>query len=301
MEASAMPLSSKPRAPKNFNDDQKVDEYNFRLAQYEEDLQNVNLSVALAGTSHETRIQSAVGYLDQIVRNIVAGDAVYKLSEVHLFVSDPGLSRKNSIILLPSYRDEAFETSDDYKTFASLVGTDFGTCSDLLSSLMDSHKSFSAAVPAIISAGLATGKIMPGDKDRLTSLWTTWVKGVGWAKCRMSMTNRPSLASWNGWPWEADQIMARCLMGGLPAAASSIITTDTSLMPYEAIIEDPDLAFPLWHFESGPLDVSDVLLKARVATQALMDEDEEKGAGVKTKPAKKPKASKPKAKKPRHE
>jgi len=55
----------------------------------------------------------------------------------------------------------------------------------------------------------------------------------------------------------------------------------------------------LWHFESGPLDVSDVLRKARVATQALMDEDEEKGA-VKTKPAKKPKASKPKAKKPRH-
>jgi len=294
-------MPSKPRPPKNLNDDQKVDEYNFRFEQYENEMQTLANTASLSGTHKESRVQSATEYLQQIVNNIIEGDAVYKLSEMHLFVSDPDLIRKDSIVLLPSY-ERGFEKSDDYKVFESLVGSDYGSGSDLLASLMDSHASFAAAVPAIVSAGIAKGKISPGDKDRLTSLWRTWVKGVSWAKCKMSMTNRPSLGSWDGWPWEANQVMARCLMRETPQAASAIITTDISLMPYVMCVEDPELAFPLWHFESGPVDVSAVLRKALLATQALIDEDNE-AKSAKSKPAKRKAdaaVKKAKAKKPRH-
>jgi hypothetical protein len=87
-----------------------------------------------------------------------------------------------------------------------------------------------------------------------------------------------------------------------PQAASAIITTDISLMPYVMCVDDPELAFPLWHFETGPVDVSAVLRKALLATQALIDEDNE-SKSAKSKPAKRKAdaaVKKAKAKKPRY-
>jgi hypothetical protein len=67
-----------------------------------------------------------------------------------------------------------------------------------------SRASLAALLPA-----LAADALSPEDAERLLPLFRTWVGRTRLVKCAMSDTNRPSLASWKGWPWDLDRVMHR--------------------------------------------------------------------------------------------
>ena len=63
------------------------------------------------------------------------------------------------------------------------------------------------------------------DTDRLKRKFRAWLAGVTWGKTYLSPTNRPSLASWDGHPWDADHIMSHSdcgLLGGEVSTASPL-------------------------------------------------------------------------------
>ena len=55
---------------------------------------------------------------------------------------------------------------------------------------MHSEASLAASVPALVNYAIACGLVDEGSRARLLQLWGIWLKGVGWAKCTMSHTNR---------------------------------------------------------------------------------------------------------------
>ena len=64
-------------------------------------------------------------------------------------------------------------------------------------------------LPWQVAAGVAEGLVPAAEAARLGKLYQAWMKGVGWGKCQMTATNRPSLGSWNGWPCGAGLIAPR--------------------------------------------------------------------------------------------
>ena len=65
-----------------------------------------------------------------------------------------------------------------------------GCASRYLQSLMQSEASLAASVLALVDYAIACGLADEGRRARLMQLWGIWLKGVGWAKCTMSHTNR---------------------------------------------------------------------------------------------------------------
>lgn len=168
------------------------------------------------------------------------------------------MSATNSVLLLPDFAK--LEHTLDYRLFLSLVQDECMMTTDVLSQLMCTRKDFVAAVPDLVADAMRRDKISSASEaKRLTELWSTWMAGVGWAKCKMSMTNRPSLGSWKGFPWEEESVMTRCLYRGLPAAAIKALATDGSCLPWPMVVEHPDLSQVLWSSETGAADVSAVV------------------------------------------
>ena len=109
-----------------------------------------------------------------------------------------GLS-KGAIVVLVN-KDGHTETSDG-KKLAELCGDELFGASDLLGNFIGRAGGLSKAMPDIVQAGVREGIVPAADAARLSKKFAGWMKGVGWGKCQLSHTNRPSLGSWNGWPW----------------------------------------------------------------------------------------------------
>ena len=123
------------------------------------------------------------------------------------------------------------------------------------------YKSPEAAVPALIAEGVKDGIVPAADTKRLTELFQVWFKGVTWAKCQLSSTNRPSLGSWNGWPWDEQNVSERSLSRGL---VGTNVQIHYQIWPYEEAFH-PDL-FPyvlqLWTSSAGRTDDIDTKIRA---------------------------------------
>ena len=88
--------------------------------------------------------------------------------------------------------------------------------SDLLASLESRYPSVAAAMPALVDAAVRRGQVDRGRSRRLTELYTSWMSDTPWSRTVMTHTNRPSLASWDGWPWDAMCVAdSDCLQRGV--------------------------------------------------------------------------------------
>ena len=82
---------------------------------------------------------------------------------------------------------------------------------DTLEQLEHTHSSgpVSACMPQLAQLCAAEGRIPQKDAAQLGQIFGIYMKGVRWDKMRMTASNRPSLASWQGWPWEWNVILPR--------------------------------------------------------------------------------------------
>ena len=125
-------------------------------------------------------------------------------------------------------------------------------------------------MPAIVQAGVSEGVIPKAEAARLTTLFSGWMKGVSWGKCVLSHTNRPSLGSWQGWPWDAgDTLAQRALSVGLKGKALQVICQWST--PEQIYGEgDPMLGLfiPVWSQEKGAIADPTAAVQEAVAAYA---------------------------------
>ena len=101
--------------------------------------------------------------------------------------------------------------SPDFKIFEKLCGGEDNFSGDGENLLLECQggKDVAGAVDPMLREAVRRKIIKSSDVDRLAVKFKSWMKGVNWKKTRMSASNRPSLGSWNGWPWESYNIMER--------------------------------------------------------------------------------------------
>lgn len=73
-------------------------------------------------------------------------------------------------------------------------------------------------------AGVEAGIIPAAREAHLASLFAVWLRGVPWGRMRLTHTNRPSLASWRGSPWEFDCVTDVHLSRGVTGTNVKIMT-----------------------------------------------------------------------------
>eukprot|EP00899_Mesostigma_viride_P008505 jgi/Mesvir1/17656/Mv01356-RA.1 len=149
---------------------------------------------------------------------------------------------------------DKYQPTEDYKLLESLCSADETEArpSDLLQSLMTECKDLEAAVPALVESAVKSGKVPIGDADRLKDLYSVWLKGVTWDICKTTASNRPTLASWNGWPWDALNLMDRALARSVKGRNVRVFCDAAS--PIEEV--DPARAHMfklIWSAAEGPV------------------------------------------------
>ena len=256
----------------------------------------------------------------QVVDNMENGDGVLINSLHSMFIGNPlELGKKDAVTILAcslSLDKKAPDTEiqtrtkKDFQIFSDLISDEFVGASELFGTLMSSgkYKPPEDTVPALVAAGVADKTIPAADAARLTELFKVWLKGVSWAKCRLSSTNRPSLGSWNGWPWDDTEVAQRSLNRGL---SGSNVEVAYQMMP--ALTSFPPTLEPyvlqLWTSSSGrTADLEGAILANHAAYKAVVEAREatkgssssagagKKAATAKAKPAKPAKSAKPKGK-----
>ena len=121
-----------------------------------------------------------------------------------------------AVVVLVFYRPGPETRSDSMKIFESLTSNDTCGISDDLLSLEESyHTTVASAMPALVDIGVSKKLVSAEESARLYSLFQVWMHGVKWNKMHMTSTNRPSLASWNGWPTDIWCILDRSLLRGV--------------------------------------------------------------------------------------
>lgn len=252
-----------PRKPANFDDDEVAEKYVEKAEARHRKLEEAREIKRNLDETDDSLFHKVVAKVEQIVRNIENGDAVYKnIESAEVYVVKAELNSKDAVRVLvtPSHEDKGktFQTTQDYKIFANLVAdvsmddsTEFSMgASPLLISCMNEYKDFETAIPYIVTEGVERGLIEPNDASRLTSLFKVWVRGVSWGKCVMSATHRPSLASWQGWPWEKDVAMERSLYRDIKG--SNVVPSFT-MVPMEFLVPPShvDIFKPIWTAKEG--------------------------------------------------
>ncbi len=109
-------------------------------------------------------------------------------------------------------------TSADAKTFELVLsgGEDadgmpsFGMVPEF-ASLESRFTKPALAMPTLVARSEHTRHRGAAEQERLASLFAVWLRDVEWDDCRMTAINRPSLASWNGYPWDSDYYRGRSL------------------------------------------------------------------------------------------
>ena len=149
----------------------------------------------------------------QVALNASNGHCPYNLTHVYVYIADPTDLKQRGHTAFMCRRQSGYESSitSDFKIFEKLCGGEDNFSGDEENLLLNfkGGKDVAAAVDPMLREAVRQKKIQSCDVERLTVKFKSWMKGVNWNKTRMSANNRPSLGSWNGWPWESYNIMER--------------------------------------------------------------------------------------------
>ena len=192
--------------------------------------------------------------VETVLRNL-EDEPPLKLKAAYVTCMDnpsKGLS-KGAIVVLVN-KDGHTETPDG-KKLAELCGDELFGASDLLGNFIGRAGGLSKAMPDIVQAGVREGIVPAADAARLSKKFAGWMKGVGWGKCQLSHTNRPSLGSWNGWPWEAtNELTSRALSVGLKGKVLDVVVEGAYCTPQQIYVGDKHQLFvPIWTSSGGKL------------------------------------------------
>ena len=155
--------------------------------------------------------------LARIQANLALGDAIFPVTQARLFLSLPLTGRFAATVLC--VHDPGAPPAPDLALLQAACGHD-GGMGEPLARLEARFPSPALAMPALVEASPATRGLPPAERARLAARFSAWLAGAEWRECRLSGAHRPSLASWDGWPWDAQRLASRCLARGQPAAAA---------------------------------------------------------------------------------
>ena len=201
-----------PRREINYDDDEVVERMIEREEIAREKKRDAVAKKHVAGKERTEVLAMIARDVEAILQNIIAGYAPYSIREAYIFVSDPDLNTASAVRVLVV--QESRELTPEAKIFDTLCCDRLLCCmSDDLDDLRTSKKfkTVESAIPALVKVGITKKIVDAKDKDRLTALFSLWMKGVDWTNTVKHGMNRPSLASWNGWPWDADVYKDRSL------------------------------------------------------------------------------------------
>eukprot|EP01052_Picozoa_sp_SAG31_P007110 SAG31_NODE_335_length_17509_cov_7.127972_12_plen_319_part_00 len=275
--AAAPPKPKLVRVPRisNPDDDEQVEAHKaakaVNAARIEAAAEAARLGAAAPGTAHSEIVTG----LATVLGHLSAGSSPLEHSQAFVTCrTDPakGMAEKGSVAVLVN-KSEHVPTADG-KLLEGLLGDEDGFgASELLESFIGRPGGLAKSMPAIVQAGVSEGAIPKAEAARLATLFSGWMKGVSWGKCQLSHTNRPSLGSWTGWPWEAsDQIAMRALSVGLKGKALEVICEWST--PEEMYGKgDPyvGLFIPIWSQKEGAIaDPAKAIEEAKAAYSRVM-------------------------------
>lgn len=111
-------------------------------------------------------------------------------------------------------------------------------------------------------------QVKAADADRLTKLYTAWFDGIPWSKCKISASNRPSLGSWCGWPWDSYNIKNCGLGAGLPWKTFEVVSEGCG--PEDLVGDEMLPLFQVvWTKEGGMVDINAACDAAMAAYKKL--------------------------------
>ena len=201
------------------DDDQAVERAKASLASAE--ARQLDASLLAAGGSDAAILAQLDADLVRVRANIAAGEAHYAVASARLSLSLP-LSGRGACTVIAVYPMGA-EASKDFELLSSICSDD-GMCamSDKLAALVPRFSAPALAMEALVASHPATSKLPAPQRAALASKFAVWLGGVPWSKCSLSATHRPSLASWEGMPWEEDSVAQRCLTRGLASPSGRL-------------------------------------------------------------------------------
>jgi hypothetical protein len=199
----------------NWDDDDMVEKYKSKIAE------GVNKRAWEA--EHKRNLGRDISQIEKevcsnvvnVVQNIEYGDCPVAMKRAYVSVQCPHpsteLGEQKAVVVMCLHDGFQAETTD-MKMLTKLC-SDEDMC-DMTEELAAQEKpgiSVAKAVQNLVEIAGRKGQINSVDVPRLKTLYATWMKGVTWKKCYMTPTNRPSLGSWNGWPWDSYNIIDRSL------------------------------------------------------------------------------------------
>ena len=207
--------------------------------------------------------------VETVAANMAKGDCPSTITAAFLYVGDENVNTKGSVrILVNSTAGQgALSSTADADILEKL-------CDPLGCDFLEGCKTgltVAEGVPALLKKGVAAGLVTSTDVPRLTRLYKSWFSGVKWSKTQLSATNRPSLGSWRGWPWEWSSILERnCgLFDGV--SKLTVLECQHEHSPPEGLVP-PGMAHlfkPIYRSDTGVLP--DVRGVVRVAIDAASD------------------------------
>lgn len=265
-----------PRPPSNMCDDEAVESYKDKLAAHEREEERAQVMAAVGGQDRDTLLAAHIRTVERVVANLVAGDCPQQdmIGNAKVLVRTPQqlADRHAVVVVLGPCRGE-YETAD--AELLKSVCEDWGSDKEyLLGPLFGRGKTMDTVVPALVEAVIRHGYAARADASRLTRRWAAWFGGVPWSKARLSATNRPSLGSWVGYPWDVGFIMEenKCgLRAGLDKTEATRVAIDFDLTPIEAQVppEQAGMWVAVWTKEGGAKDVGAALRQSLAAVEAL--------------------------------
>jgi hypothetical protein len=220
----------------------------------------------------EASLAGVTSKVIQIVTNMENGDGI-GIQSLHMFINSPlDLVAKGAVTVFASNLTEkdknhnlpsatSTRTIEDFKIFTKLVSQNFiGKSKE--------YETPEAAVPALITSGVADGCVPATEADRLVDLFKVWLRSVPWSKCRMNGTN---LGSKKGCPWDEQNVAARSLNRNL---TGSNVSVKWQAVPFSTTFPPSFLSYSLelWTEANGRcVDLERAIRRTYRAYRALHD------------------------------
>jgi hypothetical protein len=210
-------------------------------------------------------IQKLVMHVTQISRNIEEGFCPVQLSAVYFFCNSLEVLNKGSTRILVNRKKSESGTilTEDVKVLEQLCDEFHGR--GYIHELHQTGKYITGGIPKLSQFAVDDKLISLDQRTPFSNKLKVWLDGVPWSKLNISSSNRPSLASWIGYPYEVAYIMEkqRCGLGrSIPKSAIDII--EEKMSPAQLVPSNHlDMFQPIWTEESGTVeDVEAAVLKS---------------------------------------
>lgn len=271
-----------PRRPANMDDDEAVERYKDRLNALEAEERKQAALAANAGKDRESIIAETASAIKTVVQNVADGHCPQPIGQAYVYVQQPSHLEKRhcvTVLLNPDFHGpDGFQyDTPDAKLLYDICGH-FDAEIDLLGPLFGKGRTMEEAVPGLVAACVKAGRAKPTDTARLTKKWSAWWKGVPWSATQLSGSNRPSLGSWIGYPWDVQYVMEKESQGcgvtaGLSRAAANHLCINFELAPPDHLVPKSVVPcfVPIWSKGgSVPSDCEAVLRTAMAKTEAVI-------------------------------